>query len=128
MKKLVSALLALVLVLSLSAALASEGMMTGGWEIVPAEGAVLPDEAVAALEKAVEKLDGASYVPVTLLATQIVAGTNYCILCQVTPVVPDAKPAWALVYIYADLEGNASISNVYELYIDKHVYPPESEE
>ena len=120
MKKLVSALLALVLVLSLSAALASEGMMTGGWEIVPAEGAVLPDEAVAALEKALEKLDGASYVPVTLLATQIVAGTNYCILCQVTPVVPDAKPAWALVYVYADLEGNAEIMNVYELYIDKH--------
>ena len=73
MKKLVSALLALVLVLSLSAALA-EGMMTGGWEIVPAEGAVLPDEAVAALEKALEKMDGASYVPVTLMATQIGAG------------------------------------------------------
>lgn len=120
MKKLVSALLSLVLVLSLSAALASEGMMTGGWEIVPAEGAVLPDEAVAALEKALEKMDGASYVPVTLLATQIVAGTNYCILCQVTPVVPDAKLAWALVYVYADLEGNAEIMNVYELYIDKH--------
>ena len=119
MKKLVSALLALVLVLSLSAALA-EGMMTGGWEIVPAEGAVLPHEAVAALEKALEKMDGASYVPVTLMATQIVAGTNYCILCQVTPVVPDTKPAWALVYVYADLEGNAEIMNVYELYIDKH--------
>ena len=120
MKKFVSALLALVLVLSLSSALASEGMMTGGWEIVPQEGAVLPDEAVAALEKAVEKLDGASYVPVTLMATQVVAGTNYCILCQVTPVVPDAVPSWALVYVYADLEGNAEIMNVYELYIDKH--------
>ena len=120
MKKFVSALLALVLVLSLSSALASEGMMTGGWEIVPQEGAVLPDDAVAALEKAVEKLDGASYVPVTLMATQVVAGTNYCILCQVTPVVPDAVPYWALVYVYADLEGNAEIMNVYELYIDKH--------
>ena len=120
MKKFVSALLTLVLVLSLSSALASEGMMTGGWEIVPQEGAVLPDEAVAALEKAVEKLDGASYVPVTLMATQVVAGTNYCILCQVTPVVPDAVPSWALVYVYADLEGNAEIMNVYELYIDKH--------
>ena len=120
MKKFVSALLALVLVLSLSSALASEGMMTGGWEIVPQEGAVLPDDAVAALEKAVEKLDGASYVPVTLMATQVVAGTNYCILCQVTRVVPDAVPSWALVYVYADLEGNAEIMNVYELYIDKH--------
>ena len=122
MKKFVSVLLALVL--SLSAALASEepepGLMTGGWETVTEEGAFLPDEAVAALEKALEKLDGASYAPVTLLATQIVAGTNYCILCRVTPVVPDAKTAWALVYVYADLEGNAEILNVYELYIDKH--------
>ena len=52
-----------------------------------------------------------------------VAGTNYCILCQITPVVPDATPAWALVYIYADLDGNAEITNVYELYIDRHSTP-----
>jgi hypothetical protein len=40
-------------------------------------------------------------------------------------VVPDAKPAWALVYIYADLEGNAEIKNIYEIYIDRHSEPAE---
>ena len=35
------------------------------------------------------------------------------------------QPAWALVYIYADLEGNAEILNVYELYIDQHAHPVE---
>ena len=48
---------------------------------------------------------------------------NYCILCQITPVVPDAVPTWALVYIYADLQGNAEITNVYDLYIDRHSTP-----
>ena len=97
--------------------------MTGGWENVPHEIAELPADAQAAFDKAVEGLVGAEYVPVALLSTQVVAGTNYCILCQITPVAPNATPTWALVYIYADLDGNAEITNVYELYIDRHSTP-----
>ena len=134
MKKIVSLLLVLALALALCASASAE-MMVGGWEIVPAQSAILTeeaqpepmmtDEAAAAFLKAMETLDGAEYTPVALLATQIVAGTNYCILCQGKYVVPDAKPFWALVYIYADLEGNAEIMNIYELYLDKHAYPAE---
>ena len=97
--------------------------MIGGWENVPHETAELPADAQAAFDKAVEGLVGAEYVPVALLSTQVVAGTNYCILCQITPVAPNATPTWALVYIYADLDGNAEITNVYELYIDRHSTP-----
>jgi len=97
--------------------------MTGGWENVPHETAELPADAQAAFDKAVDSLVGAEYVPVALLSTQVVAGTNYCILCQITPVAPNATPTWALVYIYADLDGNAEITNVYELYIDRHSTP-----
>ena len=122
MKRLVCLGIALVLMLTVCAA--SAEMMVGGWELAEAQGAALADEgAQAAFEKATKELDGANYVPVALLGKQLVAGMNYCILCQVTPVVPDAKPAWALVYIYADLQGNASISNVYEVYIDRHSQP-----
>ena len=64
--------------------------MTGGWENVPHETAELPADAQAAFDKAVEGLVGAEYVPVALLSTQVVAGTNYCILCQITPVAPNA--------------------------------------
>ena len=78
---------------------------------------------LAAFDKAAKGLSGASYTPVAVLSSQVVAGMNYCILCQVTPVTPDAAPAWALVYIYADLEGNAEILNVYELYIERHAFP-----
>ncbi len=119
MKKLVSVIAALVLLLTVSAA-AAEGMLLGGWEIVESEAGELPEEVQEAFDKALDGLVGALYVPVKLLAQQVVAGMNYCILCQITPVVPDAQPTWALVYIYADLEGNATLSNVYELYIAQH--------
>lgn len=119
MKKVVSILAALVLLLTVSAA-AAEGMLLGGWEIVESEAGELPEEVQEAFDKALDGLVGALYVPVKLLARQVVAGMNYCILCQITPVVPDASPTWALVYIYADLEGNATLSNVYELYIAMH--------
>jgi hypothetical protein len=59
------------------------------------------------------------------MSTQVVAGMNYCILCQITPVVPNATPAWSLVYIYADAKGNARVTNVYDLYIDRHAAPAE---
>ena len=94
--------------------------VTGGWESIPHEAVELPQDAQAAFDKAVEGLVGAEYVPIALMSTQVVAGTNYCILCQTAAVVPNAAPTWALVYIYADLDGNAEITNVYELYIDRH--------
>lgn len=80
----------------------------GGW--FPTESPVLTDEAKAALEKTLEGMVGADYNPIALLSTQVVAGTNYCILCEITPVYPDAESHYALVYVYADLDGNAEIT------------------
>ena len=123
MKKTLILLVALGLLLGLVSANAET--ITGSWTPVVQEAGKLPEDAQTAFDKALEQLDGATYIPVALLSTQVVAGTNYCILCQITPVVPDPEPTWALVYIYADLQGNAEIMNVYELYIDKHAQPAE---
>ena len=99
----------------------SSEKLLGGWEITAHDAGELPDDAQKAFDKAKEKLTDGEYTPVSLLATQIVAGTNYCILCQMIPVVPDAKPVWALVFIYEDLEGNAQIVDPpYEIYYDRH--------
>ena len=128
MKK-AACVIVLILSLALCSAAASadssqkEPVITGGWEIVPHEAEELPEDAQKAFDKATENLVGAKYTPVALLSTQTVAGENYCILCQITPAAPDADPSWALVYIYADLEGNAEIMNVYELYIAQHSTP-----
>ena len=125
MKKIVSVLLVLALALAVSSAALAE-MMVGGWEVAEHQPVLMMDEEMQAVfDKATGDMDGAVYVPVALLGTQVVAGINYCFLCQITPVVPDPKPVWALVYIYADLEGNAEITNIYEIYFDRHATPAE---
>lgn len=93
--------------------------MVGGWESIPHEAAKLPTDAQTAFDKATEGRD--EYIPVALLSKQIVSGTNYCILCQITQ--SDVAPAWALVYIHADPDGKSEVTNVYELYIDRHSTP-----
>ena len=74
------------------------------------------DAAVSeALESAIKKansvLAGGQYEPVALLGTQLVAGTNYCALCELTATVPDAQPQYVIATIYEDLNGNAEILN-----------------
>ncbi len=123
MKRTVFCIAILTLILALCAVSALAEPLAGGWQNVPCEAAELPEDAHAAFDKALEGLVGAQYTPVALLSTQGVAGMDYCILCQIPPVVPATAPAWALVYIYADLQGNAEITNVYDLYIDRHSTP-----
>ena len=45
----------------------------------------------------------------------MVAGLNRCLLCEVSPVVPDPQPQYALVYVYEDLQGGASLNEVIDL-------------
>ena len=93
-------------------ALTEEGLM-GGWSY--AEAPEVTEEIQTRLDKALEGLVGAAYVPVANLGEQVVAGLNRCLLCQVTPVVPDAKPHYALVYVYEKLDGGAELVDVIDL-------------
>ncbi len=91
----------------------TEEVTVGGWQTH--QTIDVPQEAQDALNKALEDLTGATYEPVTLLATQVVAGTNYAILCKVTPVYPDAEGSYAIVYVYQSLDGEAELVNVEDL-------------
>ena len=94
------------------AAVPEEGPM-GAWYY--ANDPAFTDETKAKLEKALQSQVGASYVIVACLGEQVVAGMNRCLLCQVTPVVPNAQPHYALVYVYEDLQGGASLKEVIDL-------------
>ena len=95
---------------------AVNGPMAGGWAINEGDtGMEANPEAKEALEKALEGMTGANYEPVACLGTQVVAGTNYCILCKITPVVPDPVPHFGLVYVYRALDGTAKILEVQDL-------------
>jgi len=92
------------------------GTMDGGYEVNSGSMAIDDNEdAKAAFEKATGALDGSEYEPIALLGTQIVAGTNYAVLCRITAVTPDAEPELGIVYIYEDLEGNCEVSEVKDL-------------
>ncbi len=86
--------------------------LAGGWAAHEEIAAIaLPEEAKAAMEKALEGFVGSNVEPLALLGTQVVSGTNYAILCKVTPVVPDAVSKVQVVTVYADLDGNATITS-----------------
>ncbi len=103
---------------------AASEQLLGGWEMADHEAGDLPEDAQKAFDAAKDKLSDGEYTPVSLLATQVVAGKNYCILCQVAP-KDTAEQKWTIVYIYADLQGNAEIMNTYDLYIAQHSMPKE---
>ena len=84
----------------------------GGWEAADTPALKIPEAALAAFDKAMEKLVGVDYAPVALLATQPVAGTNYCLLCASRAVAPDAESGYSLVYVYRDLSGGAEILDI----------------
>ena len=68
-----------------------------------------------AFSKAVEGLTGCVYEPIALLASQVVAGMNYCLLCRLTVVYPDAQPTYALVYVYQNSEGACELARVEDI-------------
>ena len=84
----------------------------GGW--TETEVPEMTDEAKAALEKACETLTGAEYTPVALLATQVVAGTNYRILCESRASVQSSEAGYVIVTVYADPEGHAELTGTFE--------------
>ena len=55
---------------------------------------------------------GAGYEPVAYLACQVVSGMNYKMFCRTTPIIPDAEPFFTVVTVYADLEGNAEVTDI----------------
>lgn len=109
MKKLIAVLFAVMMMITSVAAVA-EAPLAGGW--TPSADPAVTDEIKAIVDQALEGLVGVNYTPVAFLGSQVVAGTNYAVLCQATVVVPDAVPSYVIIYIYRDLEGNASILNI----------------
>ncbi len=107
MKKLIALLLACLMLAGTAAA--AEGL-TGGW--TPSADPQVNEELKALFDMGMEGLLGVSYTPVAYLGSQVVAGTNHAFLCQATVIYPDAQPAYVIVYLYEDLQGNVSILNI----------------
>ena len=73
-------------------------------------------EDLAVFQEAAEGLAGVDFEPL-IVATQIVAGTNYCFLCNATPVVLEPVPYLVKVTIHKPLP-NAPVTQPYVLAIE----------
>ncbi len=93
--------------------------VAGGW--TRAESPVVTDEIKGLLEKAAESKLGAEYKPVALLASQVVSGMNYALLCRIAPVTSDPVEKYAIVHLYKDLNGNAEITDIIESGAETHI-------
>ena len=118
MKRSIALILALLMLGSLAACGQKKKETTvGGWTLT--EDGALTSEAQSAFDKAMEGLVGVNYTPVALLGTQLVSGTNYCILCEAAVVYPDAQPYYAVVTVYQDLQGKAEVRNIVAMDLGK---------
>ena len=86
--------------------------VTGGWELYNNEANVLPEDVQTAFDKAAESFKESELKPVAYVASQVVAGKNYMILCEADTTTEDAATSYKMVIVYADLEGNAEITQV----------------
>ena len=98
-----------------------ENKVVGGWEIVLTDKQVGLEEAELKLfEDAKKEYVGLNLEPVAILATQVVAGTNYMFLAKGSPVVPDPETSYKIVIVYKDLQGKAEITKVSDFDFTKY--------
>ena len=132
MKKTISLILAVLMMALIGTALAEEATQTdlqpapapaaprreqpqllGGW--TPAQDPTVTEDVKTLLDKATYQIPDLVLYPVAYLGSQVVAGTNHAILCQVRSDNPEDQPYFVIVYLYEDLQGNVSLINIGEL-------------
>ena len=115
MRKLMLVCLSLVLVLSLSCAHAETDALAGGWTVAddPAISEEVNNLFWQALDAYQTGMITVSYTPIAYLGSQVIAGTNHAILCRAHEI--NQKPVLVIVYLYQDLDDNASILAISDL-------------
>ena len=95
--------------------------LSGGWQVSSSgEKGILDDEIQTMFDKATSTLTGMSYEPIAVLGTQVVAGTNYAILCYGSASYDNMPEAVYLLTLYKDLDGNQEITS--QAYVDISVF------
>lgn len=91
------------------------GMLAGGWSI--SDDQTVTEDINNLFWQAMDSYQTGtitiSYTPVTVLGNQVVAGTNYAILCRASEI--NKGTTWVVVYLYQDLEGTASVLSIADL-------------
>ena len=98
-----------------------EEAVSGGWELnKDGEPAKLPEAVDKAFSKATEDLEGSDLKPAAYIGSQVVAGSNYMILCRSTSVTDDPVTKLQMAVVYADLEGGAKLTYLEDFDVTKY--------
>ena len=110
MKKLLAVLLALSMLVCFTACGDEEDyeLTMENWDYSGAVGVGVPDEVMKAFES-VEKPDDVSYTPIAYLGSQVVAGTNYALLCKGVSSASDSEVSMYIVIVFSGLQGETEI-------------------
>ena len=110
MKKIFALILSALMALTLTFGSLAETTLAGGWSV--AEDHALTDEMKTMAEKALSDVAGMKYTPIAYIASQVVAGTNHCILCTAVSEDADDPASYALVTIYQGVDGNLDVIDI----------------
>ena len=91
----------------------TEALLAGGWAVNQdfAE-ATLPANVQKTFDLALDGFTGSGFVPVALLGSQIVAGTNHALLCLRTPVTAEPAPQICVLTLTEGLDGSGTIFSI----------------
>lgn len=84
----------------------------GGWKIDEMKSVNLPQKAQSAFTAVTGGLVGAEYQPVLYVGSQVVNGTNYCIIAIQTLVEPNAEKRLVKMIINVSAGGETSLVSV----------------
>ena len=92
--------------------------LSGGWYASPdAAGSEIPDDVRNVYEKATEAVcwEWAEVDLLAYLGSQVVAGTNYAILCHGKLTEDESTDHIFIITVYEDPDGSAGVSNIHTL-------------
>lgn len=84
----------------------------GSWDISEIKGCNLPQKVQSAFTAVTGELVGADYQPVLYVGSQVVNGTNYCILAVQTIITAEPEKRLVKVIINVSSNGKASLVSV----------------
>ena len=103
------------------------GTLLGGWQTFESFNDELTDDEVEIFNKVMEGFAGVGYVPIRVIATQVVSGTNYAYLAQGTTLTAVPEIDYYVVTVYESLDGNVEITNISKIDINDIQTKDESE-
>ncbi len=115
MKKFLAILLAAMMLLTLALPALAEGNTLGGWTTYTGNPTTIPEEVLTCFNSAFENFVGCTYEPVALLAYQMVAGTNYCLLCRCTVISLESPETFVIVYLTHDQDGVDAVLSIQDM-------------